>query len=633
MSRVKQTTTGDKTSVSQTVMDFVSSGVASFTDSSGRDHIIYWPSNFNKDPLIPGLHYIKEDDQFVLSSQRLEGLGNARDIELVRNEFGFVDSFFVADHGLEYSDQQWPYGHIYQISVLDNGLLEQKQLSSFKAFNHSVTTSDLNRDGVLDLITQNMGQYNAPDHSLYEALSGFISQNGDYRLMDLKFDQAGGVAWGGGAVLFADLDRNGQDELVQFNYGASDVAEWEWGAFRTYTVDATGTLTYLDSEPRVGAMETMGASTLLSLDIDSDGDLDIAAILEGQHPETPTQQWSGAAIQLFQNHDGEISFAGEYVLKSDLFPMRDMESLDLDFDGVADFVRQTVGSNQWSDMFLLNPGNFSVEPQTPSLDSPAPQGEHMFTRVAQFNNTGPSLVSFYRQGDNIYPVVFEVVSDEKVITDIDSFGGRVFGSGHSDVFNALTNEFEVFGGAGTDYLQFDLLVEDVSVSRSADPDFPVFRIRSDALDALINQVERLNFTNKNLALDITGYNSAGAGYRLYKAAFDRTPDEEGLGYWINELDQGFALHEVANSFVISQEFKNLYGADLNNEGFITALYNNVLDRDPDQGGLDYWINDMENNGMSRADVLASFSESAENIANTDPLIELGVVYQPYDLLG
>ena len=122
-------------------------------------------------------------------------------------------------------------------------------------------------------------------------------------------------------------------------------------------------------------------------------------------------------------------------------------------------------------------------------------------------------------------------------------------------------------------------------------------------------------------------------YRIYKAAFDRTPDEEGLGYWIQELDKGFALHQVTNSFVISQEFKNLYGADLNNEGFITALYNNVLDRDPDQGGLDYWINDMENNGMSRADVLASFSESAENIANTDPLIELGVLYQPYDLLG
>ena len=132
-----------------------------------------------------------------------------------------------------------------------------------------------------------------------------------------------------------------------------------------------------------------------------------------------------------------------------------------------------------------------------------------------------------------------------------------------------------------------------------------------------------------VSLDTEGATSAGAGYRLYKAAFDRTPDEEGLGYWMNELDQGYALHEVANSFVISQEFRNLYGADLDNSGFITALYNNVLDRDPDQGGLDYWINDMENNGMSRADVLASFSESAENIANTDPLIELGVVYQPY----
>ena len=153
-------------------------------------------------------------------------------------------------------------------------------------------------------------------------------------------------------------------------------------------------------------------------------------------------------------------------------------------------------------------------------------------------------------------------------------------------------------------------------------------------DTLMN-VERAVFSDAVVAFDTLGESSAGAGYRLYKAAFDRTPDEEGLGYWINELDQGFALHQVANSFVISQEFKNLYGADLNNEGFITALYNNVLDRDPDQGGLDYWVNDMESNGMSRADVLASFSESAENIANTDPLIELGVVYQPYGdvLLG
>jgi len=123
--------------------------------------------------------------------------------------------------------------------------------------------------------------------------------------------------------------------------------------------------------------------------------------------------------------------------------------------------------------------------------------------------------------------------------------------------------------------------------------------------------------------------NAEKAFRIYKSAFDRTPDKEGLGYWIKELDSGLELHQVTNSFVISQEFKNMYGADLDNKEFINALYNNVLEREPDQVGLDYWINDMENNGMSRADVLASFSESAENIANTGPLIELGVVYQPY----
>ena len=172
-------------------------------------------------------------------------------------------------------------------------------------------------------------------------------------------------------------------------------------------------------------------------------------------------------------------------------------------------------------------------------------------------------------------------------------------------------------------------------SSSAESDL-TFTVADNAPDTLFYQCSA--HYGMNGQIDIFSMRTddvAEQAYRIYKAAFDRTPDEEGLGYWIQELDKGFALHEVTNSFVISQEFKNLYGADLDNEGFITALYNNVLDRDPDQGGLDYWINDMENNGMSRADVLASFSESAENIANTDPLIELGVVYQPYgdDLIG
>ena len=103
-----------------------------------------------------------------------------------------------------------------------------------------------------------------------------------------------------------------------------------------------------------------------------------------------------------------------------------------------------------------------------------------------------------------------------------------------------------------------------------------------------------------------------------------------MGYWISVLDAGTSLNDIANSFIISDEFTSLYGEDPDTGSFVTALYNNVLDRDPDAGGLNYWQGLIDGGTLSRAEVLANFSESDENIANTDPLIELGVVYQPYE---
>jgi len=272
--------------------------------------------------------------------------------------------------------------------------------------------------------------------------------------------------------------------------------------------------------------------------------------------------------------------------------------------------------------------------------------------------SNPIIINWHRWDGNQWNEIGHTGNSYTVtINDIGSYlgfsGSFVDDKGFSEISGNpyWVDSVVALGPLGGDYYQINGVSERVNGSSDSLDIYYALNVERDAATITVDNgnilvtsgsetdtllsIERLQFSDGLVAFDTEGESSAGAGYRLYKAAFDRTPDEEGLGYWINELDQGFALHEVANSFVISQEFKNLYGADLNNEGFVTALYNNVLDRDPDQGGLDYWVNDMENNGMSRADVLASFSESAENIANTDPLIELGVVYQPYGdvLLG
>lgn len=139
----------------------------------------------------------------------------------------------------------------------------------------------------------------------------------------------------------------------------------------------------------------------------------------------------------------------------------------------------------------------------------------------------------------------------------------------------------------------------------------------------LTSVERLAFSNTNIALDIAG--NGGQAYRLYRAAFDRTPDNAGLGYWIAQMDQGATLSSVADGFIGSAEFIALNGQALGNDIFISKLYDNVLHRAPEAAGYDYWLGALAS-GASRADVLAAFSESAENQAAVAKVIGNGFDY-------
>jgi hypothetical protein len=155
--------------------------------------------------------------------------------------------------------------------------------------------------------------------------------------------------------------------------------------------------------------------------------------------------------------------------------------------------------------------------------------------------------------------------------------------------------------------------------------------RRDGNDRLV-EVERLEFETpeangaNRIALDIDG--NAGQAYRLYKAAFNRSPDTAGLGYWIANLDEGMSLRIVSTAFIGSAEFQALYGVDTSNNKLIELLYNNVLSRDPDADGLNYWQGQLTA-GLSHADLLVNFSESNENQENVIALIGNGIAYEQW----
>ena len=142
-------------------------------------------------------------------------------------------------------------------------------------------------------------------------------------------------------------------------------------------------------------------------------------------------------------------------------------------------------------------------------------------------------------------------------------------------------------------------------------------------------IERISFSDINIALDIGKDQTAGSGYMLYKAAFNRTPDAGGLGYWISKMDTGMSYNDVAKNFVTSIEFQTAFGgSNPSVNTLVTKLYNNVLNRTPDAGGLAFW-QDKLNTGWSTADVLGFFSTSGENVTNVTPLIANGISYTQF----
>ncbi len=89
--------------------------------------------------------------------------------------------------------------------------------------------------------------------------------------------------------------------------------------------------------------------------------------------------------------------------------------------------------------------------------------------------------------------------------------------------------------------------------------------------------------------------------RLYQAFFGRTPDLAGAKYWIQQWDTVRAagptadrplghdlLGEIASYFTQVPEFINTYG-EPDNETFLTTVYRNMLGREPDAAGYNYWL--------------------------------------------
>ena len=123
--------------------------------------------------------------------------------------------------------------------------------------------------------------------------------------------------------------------------------------------------------------------------------------------------------------------------------------------------------------------------------------------------------------------------------------------------------------------------------------------------------------------DLIVINLASAEYReygsfitrCYLGILDRRPDFGGWVYWNDLMHAGFTQQDVANIIIQSPEFQQTYGS-LDNAALVTLMYLNILGREPDAGGLAYYVNLLDSGVLTRAALVLGFLNSPEYIQNS-----------------
>lgn len=194
----------------------------------------------------------------------------------------------------------------------------------------------------------------------------------------------------------------------------------------------------------------------------------------------------------------------------------------------------------------------------------------------------------------------------------------------NDVIEGGGGNDMVYGGGGSDTASFAGSRSGFAIMRTADGYSVTAAGGAEGSDTL-KEVERMAFTDGSLDLD---YNDAVQ--QLYVSYFGRAADATGLTNFatalaaanapkdIQGLDAAYARNStvkaLVDAFGTSVESNSLYTGGTRE--FVTAIYQYLLNRLPDDSGLNFWCGAIESGGLSKGH--AALSMMAGALANTTP---------------
>jgi hypothetical protein len=505
---------------------------------------------------------------------------------------------------------------------------------------------DLNGDGRNDLVT---ASYTGGDQvSGKNTVRGFEQQaNGQFvQKWAVNLPEALGTAvgaMGAAGIHIADLDGDGRNDIVvHWEKSGKNAVEILHNTgnnqFVDVTVDWLGSYLLRETKTDADGINLFHYTRVGLQDVDHDGNLDLVLKTFGVSPGQMAATTTSNAFIFLNSGNGHMApggpvAGGQPITAAQLEQMTGTSKYAMGFPLVFD--ADNDGSN---DVVFIDTGtdmDQTVFPYAPTHIHVATLFGEDSRHVYRAGELGGELV-----GTNANDTFYNGKLGDKFVggagVDTAVFAGTaanfsVKGAGTGFALASLRGAGATDTLSGVERVQFDDtvlgLVEgklaDYSLTRGLDGTVSVKGATSFSLQG----VSQVYFADAAVRFDSSGV--GGQAYRVYQAAFNRTPDKPGLGFWIGAMEKGSSLQAVADGFVHSQEFADVYGANPSNRDIINKFYQNVLHRPGEQGGVDFWTGVLDNKAATLVEVLVGFSESPENQAALIGVISNGIAYTPF----
>ena len=528
------------------------------------------------------------------------------------NNDGF-DDLFCIDTGADAP----PFSGGQNKLLLSNGrgnLTDQtSKLPLIDTFNHGASIADVNGDGRLDIIINSLTSNVGTNLYIQDKSGVFATTNNllPSAVVGSATMQPFSSTWS----TLIDINLDGQRDLILGTWNPNQLT-------RLYFGDKSSIFqNEIYSELPPSGLTSEIVQQIQAIDLNGDELPDLAiSTTNGDYGAS----YAVGYIQLLVNKGG-----GKFVDETQLrLPQSTSSSpngtawykylviTDLDRDGKSDIVTISDGGEGLKAYMNDGSGKFIKEFSRGYTQ--------VYGAVSDLNNDG--MDDFITSNTNASSLSTWLNNKTNGHIYKANFGGETLrGSATSDSFYSRDGNDFFDGRGGVDTAFYRLVATNYVIAKAATNGATSYTVKdktsAEGADTLVN-VERIRFSDKTVALDIDA--NAGQAYRIYKAAFNRTPDNGGLKYWIVLMDGGVSLPTVSSAFIASAEFKALYGVNPTNEVFISKLYDNVLHRAPDIGGYNYWVGLLNRKKIDNTSILINFSESPENQAGVIGVIQNGI---------